>query len=77
MLTVNEYAQLSARTYDRTLENKIQRIHTFSIPGSKPQTVHSYGTDSVAALAVCKIVLFDLWRSEAFAKVKLIRYITH
>ena len=23
MLTVNEYAQLSARTYDRTLENKI------------------------------------------------------
>ena len=33
-----------------------------------------YETDSVAALAAYKIVLFTLWRSRAFAKVKLICY---
>ena len=42
--------------------------------GKKPQKVHTYGTDSVAALAAYNIVLFELRRSRAFAKVKLIPY---
>ena len=35
------------------------------IPGSELQTVQPYGTDSVAALAAYKIVLFELRRDNA------------
>ncbi len=55
------------------LKNNIADLIT-SIQSSKPQTVHTYGTDSVAALAAYKIVLFELRRSNDVAKVKLIRY---
>ena len=49
----------------------IADLHFFD---TRQQTVHTYETDSVAALAADKIVLFELRRSRAFAKVKLIRY---